>query len=209
MTCSEFQNILPEMIDGEAIGEHAVHLKTCSECSELVSDLRAISSGAKLLCASDEPSPRVWANLQRTLEAEGLIRRPSQMGGVLVPRRSHWRRWAWAGSIAAVLALGASLLLQRHSTVAPQSAVNQTRSIPADTTATTTADSDDEQLLADMSPTTRSEYEQNLKSVNASIQDAQTTLAQDPDNEEARHFLQDAYNQKAMVYELAMDRSMQ
>ena len=73
----------------------------------------------------------------------------------------------------------------------------------------TTEDADDQQLLADMSPTTRSIYEENLKSVNASIQDAQTTLAGDPDNEEARHFLQDAYNQKAMVYELAMDRSME
>jgi hypothetical protein len=208
MTCSEFQDILPEMIDGEAIGEHAVHLKACSECSELVSDLRAISSGAKLLCADDEPSPRVWANLQRALEAEGLIRTPSQAGGVLVSSRRHRARWAWAGAIAAVLALGAGLLLQKHDTARSQSAANPTGS-SAVAPALAPEDADDQQLLADMSPTARSVYEENLKSVNASIQDAEATLAQDPDNDEARHFLQDAFHQKAMVYELAMDRSMQ
>ena len=81
--------------------------------------------------------------------------------------------------------------------------------MPAGATSNTTEDGDDEQLLADMSPTARSIYEENLKSVNASIQDAQETLAQDPDNDDARLFLQDAFHQKAMVYELAMDRSMQ
>jgi hypothetical protein len=59
-----------------------------------------------------------------------------------------------------------------------------------------------------MSPSTRSVYEENLKNVNASIQEAEATLAQDPNNEDAQHFLNDAYHQKAMVYELAMDRSM-
>jgi hypothetical protein len=206
MTCSEFQDILPDMIDGEAKGEHAAHLKSCSECSDLVSDLRAIAEGAKLLPGADEPSPRVWANIQRTLEAEGLVRMPLQAEGVLVSSRRHWARWSWVTAIAAVLAVAALLVVQNRPSV--NTAVNMARntSVAAPVVAT---DGDDEQLLADMSPTTRSVYEQNLKSVNASIQDAQATLAQDPENEEAQHFLQDAYHQKAMVYELAMDRSMQ
>jgi hypothetical protein len=65
---------------------------------------------------------------------------------------------------------------------------------------------DDEQILSQLSPSMRAVYENNLKSVNAFIQDAQTSLAQNPDDEEARHFLLSAYEQKAMVYELAMDR---
>lgn len=206
MKCSEFQDVLPDMIDGEAIGEHAVHLKNCPECSELVADLRAITSGAKLLCAVDEPSPRVWANLQRTLEAEGLIRTPSQAGGVLVPSRRPWSRWAWAGGIAAVLTLSAGLLVQKHETLS-RSAVTQTSSAPS-TSDKATVDFDDEELLGAMSPSSRSEFEDDLKSVNASIQDLQSALAQDPDDEEAREFLQEAYNQKTMVYELAMDRSI-
>ena len=206
MTCSEFQDILPDMIEGEAQGEHAAHLKSCSECSDLVSDLRAISEGSKLLAGAEEPSPRIWANIQRTLEEEGLIRTPSQPGGVLVPSRRHWARWSWATAIAAVLTVAAVLVVHNRPTA--NTAVNETKSNPAAVVPSTGADVDDDQLLADMSPSTRSMYEQNLKSVNASIQDAQATLAQDPENEEAQHFLLDAYHQKAMVYELAMDRSM-
>jgi hypothetical protein len=207
MTCSEFQDILPDMIDGEAKGEHAAHLKACSECSDLVTDLRAISEGAKLLCASDEPSQRIWANIQRSLEAEGLIRAPLQVGGALLPTHRHRIRWAWIASIAAVFALSAALLLQKHDNPVQNTALNVSTVAPS--TSATSDDADDEQLLANMSPAARSVYQENLKSVNASIQDAKTTLAQNPDDNEVRHFLQDAYHQKAMVYELAMDRSMQ
>ena len=206
MTCSEFQDILPDMLDSEAKGEHAAHLKSCLKCSDLVSDLRAISEGAKLLCEADEPSPRIWANLQRTLEAEGLIRTPSQPGGVLIPPRRHWTRWTWATAIAAVLALVAVLAYHNRST--RNTGVNEAHNVSAVVPSGAT-DVDDEQLLADMSPGTRSVYEQNLRSVNASIQEAEATLQQDPDNDEAQRFLHDAYHQKAMVYELAMDRSMQ
>lgn len=208
MTCSEFQDILPDMIDGEAKGEHAAHLKACSECSDLVTDLRAISEGAKLLCAGDEPSQRIWANIQRSLEAEGLIRAPLQAGGALLPAHRHRMRWVWVASIAAVFALSAALLLQKHDSAVQNTALNVRSAVPT-TTSATSEDADDEQLLADMSPAARSVYEENLKSVNASIQDAKATLAQNPEDNEVRHFLQDAYHQKAMVYELAMDRSMQ
>jgi hypothetical protein len=201
MTCSEFQDILPDMIDGEAKGEHAAHLQSCAECSDLVSDLRAISEGAKLLCEADEPSPRIWANIQRTLEAEGLIRTPSQAGGVLLPFRRHRARWTWATAIAAVLALASVLVINNRTTV------NTAENVIATTAGQ--VETDEDELLAGMSPAARSIYQENLKSVNASIQDAQATLAQDPDNDEARYFLQDAYHKKAMVYELAMDRAMQ
>ena len=53
----------------------------------------------------------------------------------------------------------------------------------------------------------RTTYENNLKDVNAFIRDANDSLARNPNNDEARHFLMDAYQQKAMVYELAMDRT--
>lgn len=201
MTCSEFQDILPDMIDGEAKGEHAAHLNSCSECSELVSDLRAISEGAKLLCAADEPNSRIWANIQRTLEAEGIIRTPSQAGGVLVPFRRHRARWTWATAIAAVLALAMVLVVNNRKTVNTAANIVPSRASQVDT--------EEDELLAGMSATARSIYEENLKSVNTSIQDAQATLAQDPDNDEARYFLQDAYHKKAMVYELAMDRALQ
>ncbi len=213
MTCSEFQQILPDVIDGDAKGEHAAHLRTCGACSGLVADLRAIASGAKVLCAADEPSPRVWTNLERTLEAEGLIRTPRQAGGVLVPVRKHWFSAAWLVPAMAVLALGVALLLRNNRSPNPtrevaqkpaQGIVSSQSQAPA-----STADADEEQLLAHVSPAVRASYEDTLRNVNAFIQDAQASLNEDPNDQEARLLLMDAYAQKTMIYELAMDRSLQ
>jgi hypothetical protein len=202
MTCSEFHEILPDMLEQDASGRHAVHLQSCSDCSSLVADLKAIADGAKLLAEAEEPSPRVWANIQRTLEAEGIIHAPQQAGGILHPSR-RWAPFIWAAPILAVLLLAAGFFLRSHN---PETVAQPGNSLaqPA-----TLADNDEEQVLADLSPATRATYEDNLKSVDAFIQDANNSLAKDPDDDEARHFLMDAYQQKAMVYQLAMDRSGQ
>lgn len=202
MTCSEFHEILPDMLEHEAVGYHAVHLQSCSECSSLVADLKAISQGAKLLAEADNPSPRVWANIQRTLEAEGIIRAPQQAGGILRSRR-RWLPFALAAPILAILLLAAGYFLRNNqSAVSNQTVASVAQPAPF-------ADNDDEQFLGELSPAMRATYEDNLKSVDAFIQDAKDSLAQNPNDDEARHFLMRAYEQKAMVYQLAMDRSAQ
>jgi hypothetical protein len=45
--------------------------------------------------------------------------------------------------------------------------------------------------------------------VNQYIQDAKNTVASDPNDEEARRTLMEAYQEKAMLFELALDRSLQ
>jgi protein involved in temperature-dependent protein secretion len=52
----------------------------------------------------------------------------------------------------------------------------------------------------------RSQYEENLKRVNESIQDAQATVNESPNDPDARRSLMDAYQQKSMLFEMAMDR---
>lgn len=213
MTCSEFQEILPDMLEQEAAGKHAAHLKSCSSCSELVADLRAISEGAKLLCAADEPSPRVWANIQRALESEGLIHDPLQTGGgVLAFPKRRWSPLLWVAPLTAILVLGAAFLLRVNH--APRETIAKAPIAPSaipeqSNVAYSGGDVDEQQLLAEVSPSMRATYAENLKSVDAFIHDAQSTLDQNPDDDEARHFLMDAYQQKSMVYELAMDQSMQ
>lgn len=44
--------------------------------------------------------------------------------------------------------------------------------------------------------------------MNSYIRDAEQSARANPDDEEAQQYLMNAYEQKAMVYELAMDRSM-
>ena len=57
-------------------------------------------------------------------------------------------------------------------------------------------------------PSMRAEYEANLRSVNAYIRDAEESADSDPNDEVAQQYLRNAYEQKAMVYEMALDRSL-
>jgi hypothetical protein len=74
MTCAEFQKVLPYIIDGGGTPEEQQHLETCHVCSDLVADLRYIADIAKLLVPMEEPSPRVWNNIEKAVEREGLAR---------------------------------------------------------------------------------------------------------------------------------------
>ena len=70
---------------------------------------------------------------------------------------------------------------------------------------------DDQQLLevvGSRAPSMRTSYADNLQNVNAYIRDAEQTVQNDPNDEEAQRSLMAAYEQKAMVYEMALDRSL-
>ena len=69
-------------------------------------------------------------------------------------------------------------------------------------------DADLLQEVADRTPFMKMQYEDNLRRVNEYILDAQSTVDANPDDAEARRSLMDAYQQKAMLFEMAMDRSL-
>ena len=73
MTCAEFQNELPLIIDSGGTQEHQRHLESCDICRDLVNDLRYIADQAKLLVSMDDPSPRVWTGIEAKLKQEGLL----------------------------------------------------------------------------------------------------------------------------------------
>src|ERR1700676_5823476 len=108
MTCSEAQRVLPEFLDDapdvRIQTDFEAHLKSCPDCSDLVSDLKLISSEARQLATSEEPAPRVWARIAAELRAEGHVREPGSTGPMLVPT-SPGRRWSalWLGAVAAAL----------------------------------------------------------------------------------------------------------
>ncbi len=54
----------------------------------------------------------------------------------------------------------------------------------------------------------KASYEDNLCSVNAYIHDAELSVQQDPTDQEARQYLMEAYEQKAMLYDMALNRSL-
>ncbi|WP_148210104.1 hypothetical protein [Candidatus Korobacter versatilis] len=72
MNCAEFQKVLPYIIDTGGNEQEQEHLKTCPICSDLVRDLKYIVEQAKLLVPMEDPNPRVWDNIQHSVETEGL-----------------------------------------------------------------------------------------------------------------------------------------
>ena len=54
----------------------------------------------------------------------------------------------------------------------------------------------------------QAQYTDNLRHVNEYIRDAKDVVAANPNDEEARRSLMEAYQEKAMLFELAMDRSL-
>ncbi len=66
-TCSEFQELLPELAASGQDFRGLNHLETCEKCSELVRELEYIVQQAKLLLPLRDPSPKVWDNIQKKL----------------------------------------------------------------------------------------------------------------------------------------------
>ena len=252
MTCSDVEQALPELLDGEANGafptEVESHLQSCAACSGLVSDLETIAGAARTLAASEEPPPRVWARIALELRAEGLIRdqqadaKLAQGRPILLPKAAR-RRWSstawWLAPVAAALVAGGSYVVshkpatpvaqnQAPVNAAPSSAPSPAGSAPttpwqcrlpaqasmqptvtAQTTVEPEPSADDQQFLSAVStraPSMRATYENQLKAVNADILETQAYVDRNPRDAEAREHLMEAYQQKALLYQIALDR---
>ena len=263
MTCSDVQQLLPELLDGapDAAFQAAFdsHVETCPDCAGLVSDLKLITSQAHDLAETDEPPTRVWVNIAAQLRAEGLIREEETAPGpVLVPSspRRRWSAW-WLAPVAAAL-LAAGSYVVSHKSAQPiaqnvpppqpvQSAPMQSAPVESAKTDIPTPSStpavapsrvaeqgpqevatksghsasapprvvsapsskEDQQFLSMVStlaPSSRATYENQLQVVNADIQETQAYVDQNPGDADARQHLMDAYQQKALLYQIAMDR---
>jgi hypothetical protein len=258
MKCSDFQRVLPELLDSVRDGavqpDFETHLESCADCSDLVSDLEFITREARQLEATEEPAPRVWVRIAAELRAEGLIREPEPARSftsgrpVLVPTSSR-RRWSalWLAPVAAALLAAGSYVISHKPTptVAKQEpptapgtsrapVVSQAAQIPpaarpanaprrgpvqvaqspapADTLRPEIepeSSADDQQFLSAVStraPSMRATYENQLQAVNADIRETQAYVDRNPGDTDARQHLMDAYEQKALLYQIALDR---
>lgn len=262
MNCSDVDRILPEMIEAKASDSGPVndldfefqsHLRSCPQCSELVSDLKSIASEARQLSESDEPGPNVWLRIAAELRSEGLIREPEPVSRPIIvaaPRR-RWNAFWLAPVAVAILAAGSYFLNHRTTPPAMQQsaksvdpepqiqATEQPATPPTATPATqklTTPSrnqtphvralqappddteqaklsappaTDDQRFLSEVSsraPTMRATYENELRAVNGEIQETKDYLRRHPEDMDARQHLLEVYQQKAMLYQMALDR---
>ena len=64
------------------------------------------------------------------------------------------------------------------------------------------------QEIAEKTPAMQAQYADDLRRVNEYIHDARGIVAANPNDEEARRSLLEAYQEKAMLFDLALDRSL-
>lgn len=211
MNCVELQKSLVESEDGSKTEQQA-HLKTCPECSALLSEMKLIASSARMLQASDEPSPRVWNSIEIALRREGLIRPPRPSRSLIPSLSSSWRWTRWLVPAAAALVVAVGVYVRQHSASGQLANNNPAPTVvPADVSDAAIAGLNDDDLLQEVSElpaATQAQYTENLRRVNEYIRDAKSSVADDPSDDEARRSLLEAYQQKAMLFDLAMDRSL-
>jgi hypothetical protein len=203
MNCAEFQKSLPEIIEGSGNAEQNAHGQTCPVCSDLVQDLKYIAEQAKLLVPMHDPSPRVWAGIQSSLEREGLVRpspvarfQPQVMAGG-APRWGAYPRW---GAVAAIVILAIGIITYHNA------GTETPANTPVASNTSAATDPNDAKLVASVAqsaPERAEVYKRSMQDVNSYIAEAQKSVDQDPSDDAAREHLLSAYDQKAMLYAMA------
>jgi hypothetical protein len=210
MTCVELQESLAVNEAGTS-PEQRAHLKDCPDCSVLVADLLVIACAAGELRSAEEPSPRVWKNIETALRREGLIR-PQTAGHSLLPTfHSPWAWARWMAPAAAALLVFIGIYVRQNVTRpagTDRAAISPLSTPASDLQVAGLNDDDLLQEVSQQSPAMQEQYTDNLRRVNAYIEDAKSAVDANPNDEEARRSLMDAYQEKAMLFELALDRSL-
>jgi|ERR1051326_1464662 hypothetical protein len=209
MNCQQFQEVLPYIIESGGKPDEEEHLKTCTACTALVQDLMYIAEQAKLLLPMHDPNPKVWNNIEQSLQREGLLPegRMSRLGHITkTPTQTKsWTTLGWALALTATIVFAVILTNYKPRQLPPGQISAQNTVEPTSMTG------DDQQLvsqLAQADPGARGAYESSLREVNSYIADAQDAAQRDPDDADAQELLLDAYQQKEMLYQMAIARSL-
>ena len=213
MNCQQFQETLPYIIESGGGGDDEEHLQTCASCASLVQDLRYIAEQAKLLLPMHDPNPRVWNNIEKSLQREGFLSegRMPPLGHITKNSTAQAQAKSWT-PLGWALALTATILFAVVLTNYKPRQLPQTQLTAQNSSAEPSQfNSDDRQLISQLSqqsPDARGVYENSLHDVNAYIADAQQAAQRDPQDATAQKLLQDAYEQKEMLYQMATARSL-
>jgi len=202
--CNEFRSRLDEWMEGERTPEARAHVLDCPRCRALVGDLGAIQNTAQALAVDAEPSPQVWQSLRAQLVDEGLIRTGRRgwarvLGDWLGETFTLVPRPALAGAyLVALIAIGiaASGLAGQHSNEATWIKGTESSTQPL-SAQLDTAERNAISSLRENDPVVTASLHDNLAIVDNYIALCEKSVHEDPENEVARDYLYDAYQQKA------------
>jgi hypothetical protein len=206
MQCKEVEVVL-EREGFVPVPEAArAHLSGCSSCRNLIADLTSIVATAHLLPAEVEPPARVWTALRVQLEEEGIIRSAAT--------RSRWLNFSeffrprvFATAAVGLLIIAAAALQFQRSATQPTEARNTSENLYQDTSLTL---NNDEAHLPAMQLAGNSGTDialrQNLDIVDKFIVDCEQRVKEQPQDELTREYLSGAYQQKAELISVMMER---
>jgi hypothetical protein len=217
MQCRELEHVVE--LEGLAPLPEAArdHVAGCSHCQDFVADFAAIVSVASELPAEVEPPARVWVSLRNHLELEGIINAPAAPVAV-VSGSSWWRdlfrsRALATVTVGLVIVLAGVLQIQSppDSSSGPVSPVAHLDPNWRASFANTAQVLNEQEVdlrnmqLAGTSPVDSS-FRQNLQQIDEFIAECERRLNADPNDEVAREYLSNAYQQKAELLSAMMDR---
>jgi len=205
MTCKNFLNGLPLRTEGTSSRDAEAHIRNCPSCRNITEDLNAIHSAARSWGGEElEPPAHLWTSLRSQLEREGLIR--DERDPQLEPSNSGWfGRWfaglprpALAGGYLVLLiavAFGFSRPVNRQVNEARWLEGTQVSTSPL--SAQLTAEQDSFASFNNSNPVVTASLNKNLAIVDNYIALCEKSVQEEPQNEVARDYLYEAYQQKA------------
>jgi len=199
--CSEFANYLEPWMDGQRHPDAEAHVRECPRCRGLVEDLNVIQATAREWGSAEiEPPARLWTSLRAQLEQEGLIRQKAPQHNWLGGWFGVLPRPVLAGAYLAILvAVG-------FGVSGPVSTrINRARWLDNLHISTTTINAQFAPAVLnatsspqqDSNPVVTASLRKNLGIVDNYIALCEKSTNEEPENELAREFLYDAYQQKA------------
>lgn len=204
--CSEFAAQMGSWMEGERDPAAQAHLAHCEACRSLAADIDTIQGAAPTLSVADpEPPARVWAALRAQLVQEGLIRE------VLPPPAAERQPWlaalltqlprpALAGACLALLiavGFGLSGRVSQWTSRAPAFPLSAQLNSAEQTTVSSFAGSNS---------AVSASLHQNLEIVDHYIALCEKSVRDEPQNDAAREYLYEAYQQKADLLDMITER---
>jgi hypothetical protein len=203
ISCKDFMDRLDSWMGGNPPSDAEAHLRNCPNCRSLIDDLKAICTEASSWRAEEiEVPPRIWASLQSHLEQEGLIHENRPADAVKATWFGGWLaalpRPALAGAYLTLLIAGAFALsrpINKQTNEARWLAASEDSTLPL--RAQLTAEQDSFASFNNANPVVTASLNKNLAIVDNYIALCEKSVQEEPQNEVARDYLYEAYQQKA------------
>jgi hypothetical protein len=214
INCKDFPIYLEPWMEGQRHPDAQAHVRDCPRCRSLVEDLNFIQASAQEWGAAEvEPPAQLWASLRAQLVEEGLIREEQFAPDAHSSRVGSWfnglpRLGLATAYLAALIAVAFALsgpvnerINRQRWLAGMQSSTTPVRAHLAKAEQNTNLSS-----LPDSNPIVTASLQDSLAIVDNHIALCEKSVSEEPENELARDFLYDAYQQKADLLAQLSDR---